>query len=52
MKKAVLANLEQNYSTYNKSFKKIVDFIKHNQSIVSFISINELAKETGTSQLQ
>ena len=49
MKKAVLANLEQNYSTYSKSFKKIVDFIKHNQSIVSFISINELAKETGTS---
>ncbi|MGL5961125.1 MAG: MurR/RpiR family transcriptional regulator, partial [Cetobacterium sp.] len=49
MKKIVLANLEQNYSTYSKSFKKIVDFIKHNQSIVSFISINELAKETGTS---
>ena len=49
MKKAVLANLEQNYSEYSKSFKKIVDFIKHNQSIVSFISINELAKETGTS---
>ncbi|MGL4672456.1 MAG: MurR/RpiR family transcriptional regulator [Cetobacterium sp.] len=49
MKKAVLANLEQNYSTYSKSFKKIVDFIKHNQSVVSFISINELAKETGTS---
>jgi DNA-binding MurR/RpiR family transcriptional regulator len=49
MKKIVLANLEQNYSTYSKSFKKIVDFIKHNQSVVSFISINELAKETGTS---
>ncbi|MGL4998878.1 MAG: MurR/RpiR family transcriptional regulator [Cetobacterium sp.] len=49
MKKEVLANLEQNYSTYSKSFKKIVDFIKHNQSVVSFISINELAKETGTS---
>lgn len=29
--------------------KKIVDFIIHNQSIVSFISINEIAKETGTS---
>ncbi|MGL5089175.1 MAG: MurR/RpiR family transcriptional regulator [Fusobacteriaceae bacterium] len=49
MKKEVLANLERNYSTYSKSFKKIVDFIKHNQSVVSFISINELAKETGTS---
>ncbi|WP_297488672.1 MurR/RpiR family transcriptional regulator [uncultured Cetobacterium sp.] len=49
MKKEVLSNLEKNYSTYSKSFKKIVDFIKHNQSIVSFISINELAKETETS---
>lgn len=49
MKKEVLSNLEKNYLTYSKSFKKIVDFIKHNQSIVSFISINELAKETDTS---
>lgn len=49
MKKEVLSSLEKNYSTYSKSFKKIVDFIKHNQSIVSFISINELAKETETS---
>lgn len=49
MKKDVLLTLEQNYSTYSKSFKKIVDFITHNQSIISFISINELAKETGTS---
>lgn len=49
MKKAVLAKLESDYSTYSKSFKKIVDFIIHNQSIVSFISINEIAKETGTS---
>lgn len=49
MKKIVLANLEKEYSTYSKSFKKIVDFVKHNQSIVSFISINEIAKETGTS---
>lgn len=49
MKKTVLAKLERDYSTYSKSFKKIVDFIIHNQSIVSFISINEIAKETGTS---
>lgn len=49
MKKEILANLEQNYDTYSKSFKKIIDFIKHNQNIVSFISINELAKETDTS---
>lgn len=49
MKKEVLSSLEKNYSSYSKSFKKIVDFIKHNQSIVSFISINELAKETDTS---
>lgn len=49
MKKTVLAKLERDYSTYSKSFKKIVDFVIHNQSIVSFISINEIAKETGTS---
>lgn len=49
MKKDILNYLETNYSSYSKSFKKIIDFIKHNQSIVSFISINELAKETGTS---
>lgn len=49
MKKAILSSLEENYSTYSKSFKKIVDFIKHNQSVISFISINELAKETQTS---
>lgn len=49
MKKEVLSSLEKDYSKYSKSFKKIVDFIKHNQSIISFISINELAKETETS---
>ncbi|MGL4308089.1 MAG: MurR/RpiR family transcriptional regulator, partial [Cetobacterium sp.] len=49
MKKEVLKQLETNYTNYSKSFKKIVDFIRHNQSIVSFISINELAKETQTS---
>lgn len=49
MKREVLSDLEKNYSSYSKSFKKIVDFIKYNQSIISFISINELAKETETS---
>ena len=49
MKKSVLTTLESDYSSYSKSFKKLVDFIKHNQSIISFISINELAKETQTS---
>ncbi|MCJ8343626.1 MAG: MurR/RpiR family transcriptional regulator [Cetobacterium sp.] len=49
MKKEILKQLESNYATFSKSFKKIVDFIRFNQSIISFISINELAKETQTS---
>lgn len=49
MKKKILGYLDDNYSTFSKSFKKIAEYIKYNQSIVSFISINELAKETGTS---
>lgn len=49
MKKDILNYLEANYNDYSKSFKKIIDFIRHNQSVVSFISINELAKETQTS---
>lgn len=49
MKKEILKHLENNYDDFSKSFKKIVDFIRYNQSIVSFISINELAKETFTS---
>ncbi|MEG0730412.1 MAG: MurR/RpiR family transcriptional regulator, partial [Cetobacterium sp.] len=49
MKKEVLNYFENNYEKLSKSFKKIVNFIKHNQSLVSFMSINELANETGTS---
>ena len=49
MKKKVLGYLEDNYGSFSKSFKKIAEYIKYNQSIVSFISINELAKETETS---
>ncbi len=49
MKKLVLSKLEENFVSYSKSFRKIADFIKHNQNIISFISINELAKETFTS---
>lgn len=49
MKKKILGYLDNNYNSFSKSFKKIADYIKYNQSIVSFISINELAKETKTS---
>ena len=41
--------MDENYDEFSRSFKKIADYIKINQSIVSFISINELAKETETS---
>ena len=49
MKKKILGYLDENYDEFSRSFKKIADYIKINQSIVSFISINELAKETETS---
>ncbi len=49
MKKKVLKYLDDNYNSFSKSFKKIAEYIRYNQSIVSFISINELAKETKTS---
>lgn len=49
MKKQVLKYLDDNYNSFSKSFKKIAEYIRYNQSIVSFISINELAKETETS---
>lgn len=49
MKKKVLGYLDENYNSFSKSFKKIAEYIKYNQSIISFISINELAKETKTS---
>lgn len=49
MKKQILKYLEENYDTFSRSFKKITDYIKLNQSLISFISINELAKETDTS---
>lgn len=49
MKKDILNYLDKNYASFSRSFKKIVDYIKVNQSIISFISINELAKETDTS---
>lgn len=49
MKKQVLALLDNRYDTFTRSFKKIVDYVKHNQSIISFITINDLAKETKTS---
>lgn len=49
MKKKVLKYLEDNNHNFSKSFKKIAEYIKYNQSIISFISINDLAKETITS---
>lgn len=49
MKKKILGYLDDNYDSFSKSFKKIADYIRYNQSIVSFISINQLAKETDTS---
>lgn len=49
MKKEVLKYLEDNNQNFSKSFKKIAEYIKYNQSIISFISINDLAKETMTS---
>lgn len=49
MKKKILGYLDDNYESFSKSFKKIADYIRYNQSIVSFISINQLAKETDTS---
>lgn len=49
MKKKILGYLDDNYESFSKSFKKIADYIKYNQSIISFISINQLAKETETS---
>lgn len=49
MKKEVLSKMSEDYESYSKSFKKISDFIKYNQNIISFISINDLAKETYTS---
>lgn len=49
MKKKILGYLDENYEDFSKSFKKIADYIKYNQSIISFISINQLAKETQTS---
>ena len=49
MKKKILRYLDDNYNSFSKSFKKIAEYIKYNQSIISFISINELAKETETS---
>lgn len=49
MKKKILNYLDGNYESFSKSFKKIADYIKYNQSIISFISINQLAIETETS---
>jgi len=49
MKNKILEAMENNYDKYSKSFKKILDYIIHHQSIISFISINDLAKKTNTS---
>ena len=49
MKKKILNYLDGNYESFSKSFKKIADYIKYNQSIIYFISINQLAIETETS---
>jgi len=49
MKKKILETMENNYDKYSKSFKKILDYIIHHQSVISFISINDLAKKTETS---
>ena len=49
LNKKILRYLDDNYNSFSKSFKKIAEYIKYNQSIISFISINELAKETETS---
>ena len=45
--KEIIANYREIKETLNT--KKIAEYIKYNQSIISFISINELAKETKTS---
>lgn len=47
--KKISEYLEKDYKSFSKSFKKIADYIKYNQSVISFISINDLAKETKTS---
>ncbi|MDR3260191.1 MAG: MurR/RpiR family transcriptional regulator [Fusobacteriaceae bacterium] len=49
MKKRVLDYFKKNYNKFSKSFKKISEYVEHNQSILSFLSINELAKKTDTS---
>jgi DNA-binding MurR/RpiR family transcriptional regulator len=49
MKKKVLTYLEDNYKSFSKSFKKIFDYVAHNQSLICFISINDLAEKTNTS---
>ena len=49
MRNKILEAMEDNYDKYSKSFKKILDYIIHHQSVISFISINDLAKKTETS---
>ncbi|MGL6119128.1 MAG: MurR/RpiR family transcriptional regulator [Fusobacteriaceae bacterium] len=49
MKNEIVQKLENEYANSSKSFKKIIDFIKYNQSIIAFISVNKLAEETETS---
>ncbi|MGL5051960.1 MAG: MurR/RpiR family transcriptional regulator, partial [Fusobacteriaceae bacterium] len=49
MKNEIIQKLENEYANSSKSFKKIIDFIKYNQSIIAFISVNKLAEETETS---
>ncbi|MDR1832298.1 MAG: MurR/RpiR family transcriptional regulator [Fusobacteriaceae bacterium] len=49
MRKKVLSWIAEHHDQFSKSFKKIADYVAHNQSIASFISINDLAEKTGTS---
>lgn len=49
MKENLIKLFDEEYSNFTKSFKKISDYIRYNQNIIAFISINELAKVTGTS---
>lgn len=49
MKKDIIALFDEEYANFTKSFKKIADYIKFNQSVIAYISINDLAKATKTS---
>lgn len=49
MKSDIIDLLDEKYNSFTKSFKKISTYIKYNQNILAFVTINELAKFTDTS---